>query len=91
MILFPPAQNSQEPLGTVGCGAVGSIFLDTLDTHEGALSFFYPQPTSLLPHQHKVASIATSSSSIFRKERPSLSFLKKTKLEVRPSHPSKPG
>lgn len=40
MILFPPAQNSQEPLGTVGCGAVGSIFLDTLDTHEGALSFF---------------------------------------------------
>uniref|UniRef100_A0A9L0TTH1 Phosphatidylethanolamine binding protein 4 n=1 Tax=Equus caballus TaxID=9796 RepID=A0A9L0TTH1_HORSE len=40
------------------------------------------QPISLPPHQHKVASIATSSSSIFRKKRPSLSFPKKTKLEA---------
>lgn len=50
----------------------------------------HPQPTSLRPHQHKVAFTAISSSSIFRRDRTSLSIPKKTKLEVRPSHLPKP-
>ncbi|XP_027405700.1 phosphatidylethanolamine-binding protein 4 isoform X4 [Bos indicus] len=40
------------------------------------------KPTILPPHQHTVAYIATSSLSIFRKEGPSLSLPKKTKLEA---------
>uniref|UniRef100_A0A4W2EW16 Phosphatidylethanolamine binding protein 4 n=1 Tax=Bos indicus x Bos taurus TaxID=30522 RepID=A0A4W2EW16_BOBOX len=44
------------------------------------------KPTILPPHQHTVAYIATSSLSIFRKEGPSLSLPKKTKLELCQRH-----